>query len=171
VSVTGELLITQYGLEGGALYRLGPVLREMADPRLVLDLKPTMTTGQLLSRGQGRASEVPQAVPSSWRLSAPAAAALWWRGQGKTWAQLAALAKALPVPLTKPRPIDEAISTAGGVRWEALDENLMLRAQPGIFCAGEMIDWEAPTGGYLLQGCFATGICAGRGAIQFLQSV
>jgi predicted flavoprotein YhiN len=72
--------------------------------------------------------------------------------------------------LRGPRPIEEAISTAGGVAWEALDENLMLRSHPGLFCAGEMIAWDAPTGGYLLQGCFATGTRAAQGVTKFLQS-
>jgi predicted flavoprotein YhiN len=73
-------------------------------------------------------------------------------------AQLAAIIKALPIPVLAPRPLDEAISTAGGVMFESLDENLMLRALPGVFCAGEMLDWEAPTGGYLLTACFASGV-------------
>jgi predicted flavoprotein YhiN len=84
--------------------------------------------------------------------------------------QLAQAIKALPVPLAAPRPIDEAISTAGGVRFEALDEHLMLRQMPGVFCAGEMLDWEAPTGGYLLTACFATGRAAGEGALRWLRA-
>jgi predicted flavoprotein YhiN len=78
--------------------------------------------------------------------------------------QLIARIKNFTLPLKGPRPIAEAISSAGGVRWSQLDENLMLRTLPGIFVAGEMIDWEAPTGGYLLQGCFSTGTRAGRAA-------
>ena len=81
---------------------------------------------------------------------------------------MAAAIKALPVTVVAARPIDEAISTAGGVKFEALDERLMLRAMPGVFCAGEMLDWEAPTGGYLLQASFATGAAAGRGALRWL---
>jgi predicted flavoprotein YhiN len=80
--------------------------------------------------------------------------------------RLAAAIKALPLRLIAPRPLDEAISTAGGVRFEALDEHLMLRALPGVFCAGEMLDWEAPTGGYLLTACFASGRAAGLGALK-----
>jgi predicted flavoprotein YhiN len=76
--------------------------------------------------------------------------------------------KRLPVKVIAPRPIDEAISTAGGVPFEALDERLMLRAVPGVFCAGEMLDWEAPTGGYLLTACFASGRAAGVGAAAWL---
>ncbi|MBM4189532.1 MAG: NAD(P)/FAD-dependent oxidoreductase, partial [Betaproteobacteria bacterium] len=78
--------------------------------------------------------------------------------------QLAAAIKALPVKLVAPRPLDEAISTAGGVRFEDLDAHLMLREMPGVFCTGEMLDWEAPTGGYLLTACFASGRAAGLGA-------
>jgi len=75
----------------------------------------------------------------------------------------------LPLTLSQPRPIDEAISTAGGVRFEALRPGLMLDAVPGVFCAGEMLDWEAPTGGYLLSACFASGVAAALGARHFLQ--
>ena len=85
-------------------------------------------------------------------------------------ARLARAIKALPLVLLRPRPIDEAISSAGGVRFEALNANLMLREQPGLFCAGEMLDWEAPTGGYLLTGCLSTGARAGEGAVAFLQT-
>jgi predicted flavoprotein YhiN len=83
---------------------------------------------------------------------------------------LAKQIKTLPLPLRAPRPVAEAISTAGGVRLEALDENQMLRARPGVFCAGEMLDWEAPTGGYLLTACFASGLIAGRGAARWLRA-
>ena len=85
-------------------------------------------------------------------------------------AQLARAIKALPLQLIKARPLDGAISSAGGVRFEAVDENLMLKALPGVFCAGEMLDWEAPTGGYLLTGCFASGRAAGLGVLSWLQA-
>ena len=84
--------------------------------------------------------------------------------------RLAEAIKALPLCVAAPRPIDEAISTAGGVRFDALDAALMLRQLPGVFCAGEMIDWEAPTGGYLLTACFASGVVAGRGVLAHLQA-
>jgi predicted flavoprotein YhiN len=84
-------------------------------------------------------------------------------------AQLAAAIKALPITLTAARPIDEAISTAGGVRFDGLDGGLMLSALPGVFCAGEMLDWEAPTGGYLLTACFASGRAAANGVMRALQ--
>jgi predicted flavoprotein YhiN len=85
-------------------------------------------------------------------------------------ALIAATLKALPLRLTATRPVAEAISTAGGVRLDALDENLMLRALPGVFCAGEMLDWEAPTGGYLLTAAMASGRVAGSGMLQRLQA-
>ena len=81
---------------------------------------------------------------------------------------LAAALKALPVRLLRPRPLEEAISTAGGVAFEALDDHLMLKARPGLFCAGEMLDWEAPTGGYLLTACMASGRRAGEGVCRWL---
>lgn len=84
-------------------------------------------------------------------------------------AQLAVDIKALPLTLVRARPMDEAISTAGGVPFEALDERLMLKQLPGVFCAGEMLDWEAPTGGYLLTGCFASGRVAGQGILAALK--
>jgi len=84
-------------------------------------------------------------------------------------ALLAAALKALPLRLVAARPIDEAISTAGGVAFDALDDQLMLHGMPGVFCAGEMLDWEAPTGGYLLTACFASGRAAGAGALAWLE--
>jgi predicted flavoprotein YhiN len=81
---------------------------------------------------------------------------------------VAATLKALPLRLVSPRPLDEAISSAGGVGFDSLDEHLMLRPVPGVFCAGEMLDWEAPTGGYLLTACFASGRWAGEGVVRWL---
>jgi predicted flavoprotein YhiN len=86
-------------------------------------------------------------------------------------ARVAATIKRCPLRLESPRPVAEAISTAGGVRLEALDGSLQLKAMPGVFCAGEMLDWEAPTGGYLLTACFASGLIAGRGAVQRLTTL
>ena len=82
---------------------------------------------------------------------------------------LAAAIKALPITVVAARPLDEAISTAGGVEWQSLDPQLMVTALPGVFCAGEMLDWEAPTGGYLLAACMASGLRAGQGAAQWLE--
>jgi len=164
----GELLITDYGLEGGALYQLAPALRAMPEPQIVIDFKPLQTAAQLVKKLSGVVRDLLTVARERWRLSdavcaiiAPHAANL------PSIETLAALVKACPVSLLRPRPLAEAISTAGGVRWEGLDESLMLRALPGIFVAGEMIDWEAPTGGYLMTGCFATGTRAARGALEW----
>jgi predicted flavoprotein YhiN len=82
--------------------------------------------------------------------------------------RLAGFIKALPIPMVAPRPLDEAISSAGGVTFESMNEHLMLRTMPGFFCAGEMLDWEAPTGGYLLTACFSSGYAAGNGVLKWL---
>ena len=164
--VAGELLITEYGLEGGALYPLAPALRALPEPQLVIDLKPSQSAGQLVNKMSGVTREILAAARQRWRLSDAAHAVLAEHAAEVSGiGALAALAKACPLSLTRPRPIGEAISSAGGVRWAALDEHLMLRQLPGVFVAGEMIDWEAPTGGYLITGCLATGTRAGRGAL------
>ena len=121
-------------------------------------------------------SRAPARRPFAERASAPACRHRW-RESGLAVrsavadelhdsARVAATIKSLPLTLLRPRPIDEAISSAGGVRFDALDDGLMLKRLPGVFCAGEMIDWEAPTGGYLLTACFASGLVAGRAAAQ-----
>ena len=164
-SVSGELLITRYGLEGGAIYRLTPLLRAMAQPAVQLDLKPQLSADALLERLTNTAVAWAQALKLN-----PAATALlnsFYPGETNHRESLVRRVKSFELPLLRPRPIEEAISSAGGVRWHELDHTLMLRKLPGVFVAGEMIDWEAPTGGYLLQGCFATGTRAGRGAVAF----
>ncbi|MEW6646038.1 MAG: TIGR03862 family flavoprotein [Pseudomonadota bacterium] len=173
----GELMVTEYGVEGGVVYALSAPLREAIAAEgqavLLLDLVPGREQARLaadLARPRGRdslakhlrrhagidgvkASLLRELVPAE-VLHDPA--------------RLAAALKALPLPLRATRPLDEAISSAGGVRFEALDERLMLRELPGVFCAGEMLDWEAPTGGYLLTACFASGRAAGEGARDWL---
>ncbi len=169
-SISGELLITKYGLEGGSLYQLGRTLRAEARPEIVIDLKPAFSVEQLAAKiRHAKGDQLLLQAVQAWRLSSAAEALLKLRLPFASAISLATLTKAFVLPLIGPRPIAEAISTAGGVAWEGLDENLMLRRCPGIFCAGEMIDWDAPTGGYLLQGCFATGTRAARGALQFLK--
>ncbi len=164
----GELMVTTYGLEGGALYQLGPALRAMPRPSIEIDFKPTATPTDLLRKMESVRHGHLQACLRRWKLS-EAAHAILCHGlpQDIPLPSLAARAKACPIAFTRPRPIDEAISTTGGVPWDELDETLMLRKIPGIFLAGEMIDWEAPTGGYLMQGCFATGTLAGRSAARW----
>jgi hypothetical protein len=163
-SVSGELLITRYGLEGGAIYRLGRVLRAMAKPSVTIDFKPQLTAETL----RERAANLPQFRDwcRAWKLSEAAVALLETMSPGAPAGLETAIArvKNFPIPLSGPRPIAEAISSAGGVPWRELDGSLMLHKLPGVFVAGEMIDWEAPTGGYLLQGCFSTATRAGRAA-------
>jgi predicted flavoprotein YhiN len=163
-SVSGELLITRYGLEGGAIYRLGPLLRAMQSPMITIDLKPQLTHEALRERlANAQQSADWQRIL---KLS-PAATALletMFPNELSDVESLVRRIKMLPLELSAPRPIAEAISSAGGISWEELDDRLMLRKHQGLFVAGEMIDWEAPTGGYLLQGCFSTGTRAGRAA-------
>jgi uncharacterized flavoprotein (TIGR03862 family) len=167
-SVSGELLVTKYGLEGGALYQLGRTLRKLEKPQLEIDLKPAFTAEKLAAKlGNVTAPHLVKHAAQAWKLGPAAGALLRWRGPFASVEAITKLAKACPLDLRGPRPIDEAISTAGGVCWDELDDNLMLKTLPGIFCAGEMIDWDAPTGGYLIQGCFSTATRAAKGALNF----
>jgi uncharacterized flavoprotein (TIGR03862 family) len=169
-SVSGELLITQYGLEGGAIYRLGRTLRSMSEPWITIDFKPQLSAEAMRARIQN----LPELKDwfRAWKLSASAVALLETTppADPADVEGMIARVKNFAIDLSGPRPIAEAISSAGGVPWRELDDSLMLRKLPGVFLAGEMIDWEAPTGGYLLQGCFATATRAGRAAAQFGQS-
>lgn len=171
-TATGELLVTRYGLEGGAVYQLGPQLRAMTEPRITIDFKPAHSAEQLIRKlGLCHRNFLAEAR-SRWRLSDAAFAILKHLSSSEPFTSaeaLAATTKACVIHLTRARPLTEAISSAGGVRWSELDSALMLRRLPGVFVAGEMIDWEAPTGGYLMQGCFATGTRAAHGALQWLE--
>ena len=166
-SVSGELLITRDGLEGGAIYRLGRTLRSMKRPSLEIDFKPQLSAETMQNRIRDvrgtrnwfRALKLNVATVALLQTIPP--------NDYKDSDTLIQRLKNFQLPLRAPRPIAEAISSAGGVRWDELDQNLMLRKMPGVFVAGEMIDWEAPTGGYLLQGCFATGTRAGRAAAKY----
>lgn len=163
-SVSGELLITAKGVEGGAIYRLGRTLRSMIEPTLTIDFKPQLTAEAMRERIVNLHTSAEWF--RGWKLSPAAIALLETMPPGPSLDRDETIArvKNFALLLRGPRPIAEAISSAGGVSWSELDEHLMLRKIPGIFVAGEMIDWEAPTGGYLLQGCFATGTQAGRAA-------
>jgi uncharacterized flavoprotein (TIGR03862 family) len=165
-TVSGELLLTRYGFEGGAIYALGSKLRQMGKPVVHIDFKPTFSCEQLVNKLADGSGDFMKKAIRRWKLSVPAAAILSDR-KPATPAALAALAKSCEIPLKQARPIAEAISSAGGVKWEELDENLMLRKLPGVFVCGEMLDWDAPTGGYLLQAAFATGTRAGKAAGDF----
>ena len=171
IAVRGELLITRYGLEGGALYQLGPVLRAQREPMLEIDLKPDHSTEQLVAKMGPIQRKFFTEARHRWRLS-DAAFAVLGEACAKTPTDsalaVAVIAKNCRLHLSGPRPLADAISSAGGVCWSELDEGLMLRQLPGVFVAGEMIDWEAPTGGYLIQGCFATGTHVARAALMWL---
>jgi uncharacterized flavoprotein (TIGR03862 family) len=175
-SQPGEFIVTETGLEGSLIYACSALLRDEIEATgqavIHLDLAPGWTQARLLqrlSRPRG-AKSISSHLERSVGLKGLKAGLLWEFVPKADFAdpeKLAHAIKDLPIPLLAARPLKEAISSAGGVRFEALDEHLMLRLLPGVFCAGEMLDWEAPTGGYLLTACFATGRAAGLGAIQF----
>ncbi|WP_255751407.1 TIGR03862 family flavoprotein [Roseomonas fluvialis] len=167
----GEAMLTAHGIEGGAVYALSAPLREAiaaeGNATLLLDLRPDLDHATLARRVNARPAAV--TLSNHLRRAAglpPVAIALVQEAlhDGASRDDLAALVKALPLRLTAPFPIARAISSAGGIAWSELDDTLMLRRHPGIYACGEMLDWEAPTGGYLLQACFATGRAAGRAA-------
>jgi uncharacterized flavoprotein (TIGR03862 family) len=165
----GELMVTRYGLEGGTIYQLGTALRAMPEPAVTIDFKPTFTHEQLVAKMESVRRDFLHEARIRWKLSEPAHAIL----TRNTWPDADSLARQVKnclIPLTRPRPLDEAISSAGGVCWSEIDDSLMLKKLPGVFLAGEMIDWEAPTGGYLMQGCFATGTRAAKSAVEWLGS-
>jgi uncharacterized flavoprotein (TIGR03862 family) len=165
-AVPGELVITRYGLEGGPLYQLGPLLRVQQPAVIHLNLKPDFTEDQLVAKlGTARTRFLDEAA-IRWKLSPAARALLSTREPFASARDLASLTRNFELTLTGPRPLAEAISSAGGIAWEELSETLELRRLPGVFVAGEMIDWEAPTGGYLLHGCLATGWRAGSAAVN-----
>ena len=173
--VRGELMLTDYGVEGMPAYALTPQFRAaLAGGRpavLHLNLKPDLAPAALLQKlrqPRGKAS-FPEFLKKALHLGPPVPTLLREvRPDVATLPpeELSALLTALPLPATGLRPLDEAISTAGGIAFSAVDEHLMLRARPGTFVAGEMLDWEAPTGGYLLQGCFSSGAWVARGVAR-----
>ena len=179
-TIRGEAVIAHYGIEGGAVYTLSKHLRETiektGEAALTVDLRPDMTQKQLAAPlGQPRGKQsLSTFLRKAASLSPPAIGLLQEAAAGKLGAmpayEMAALIKALPLTLTGTAPNDRAISTAGGLAFSEIDANFMLRKKPGTFVAGEMLDWEAPTGGYLLQACFATGAAAGRGALAWVKA-
>lgn len=174
----GEFVITETGVEGGVIYAVSASLRDEIMAKgvatLRLDLAPDRDVPRLthdLSRPRGKRTMAThlQRQAHIEGVKAGLLREVVTKEDFADPARLAAAIKALPLRLIAPRPLEEAISTAGGVPFEALDERLMIRALPGLFCAGEMVDWEAPTGGYLLSACFATGLAAGAGAVAWLK--
>ncbi|UZN02866.1 NAD(P)/FAD-dependent oxidoreductase [Cellulomonas sp. S1-8] len=173
----GDAMVTRTGLEGGPVYAIGAAIRDAldADGRCVVevDLRPGVLVEQLAERLDRRR---PKDSGSTWLRRClgldPVAVALLREAPDGPLptdpADMAALVKSVPVVVTGTMPIERAISTAGGIAWSEVDESLMLTALPGTFVAGEMLDWEAPTGGYLLQASFSTGVVAARGALAWL---
>ncbi|MBL6919157.1 MAG: TIGR03862 family flavoprotein [Puniceicoccaceae bacterium] len=165
VTLTGELLPTKYGFEGAPIYTLGTELRKMDEPYIEIDFKPTFTKERLVAKMESARQNFYKEAGLRWKLSEAACAIIrQYYGEFDNAKALADAVKCCRIPLTEPRPIEESISTSGGVAWSDLNEDLMLKKLPGVYCAGEMVDWEAPTGGFLMQGCFVTGTIAGKSA-------
>ena len=173
----GECVLSDYGIEGSLVYAASAALRAVIErdgrAGLTIDLLPTRTQDEVareLAHPRGSRSLATH-MKSRLGLAGAKVALLHEVLPREAFAdpgRLAAAIKALPLTVQAPRPLDEAISSAGGVPFEALDDGLMVQALPGVFCAGEMLDWEAPTGGYLLTACFATGWAAGQGVRRWL---
>lgn len=174
----GECVITTTGIEGSLIYALSAPIREAINRHgsatVHIDLLPSMPRERVeAALGKPRGSRsMAKHLHSQVGIDGVKAALLRELAAAEAFADPALLAraiKALPLTLVKTRPLDEAISSAGGVTFEAMDQRLMLKQLPGVFCAGEMLDWEAPTGGYLLTACFASGRAAGLGLLEWLQ--
>jgi uncharacterized flavoprotein (TIGR03862 family) len=173
----GEFVITKHGVEGSLIYACSALVRDAIAARgttnIQLDLAPNLTREDVLKKlskprgSKTMASHLEKTVGIK-GVKAGLLREYLSKDDFGNIAQLAEAIKSLSIPLIAPRPIDEAISSAGGVMFEELDEHLMITELPGVFCAGEMLDWEAPTGGYLLTACFASGRVAGRGALKWL---
>ncbi|MFC2970663.1 TIGR03862 family flavoprotein [Azotobacter bryophylli] len=173
----GEFVLTAGGVEGSLVYALSATIRERIDAEgaatLFIDLLPQHAPEKIekaLAKPRGSRS-MAKHLSGQLGIDGAKAALLRELTSREDFAEpqrLAARIKALPLALVRPRPLDEAISSAGGVTFAALDDNLMLRGLPGVFCAGEMLDWEAPTGGYLLTACFASGRAAAQGMLRWL---
>jgi len=172
-TVRGEIMLTDYGLEGTPVYALTPQVRaELAagdNAWLHLNLKPDLSVAEIKSRLAKRrpGTSLAAFLASTFHLKPPVPTLLRELA-GPAPADLLASLTALPIPVAGLRPLAEAISAAGGVPFAEVDAHLMLRRRPGTFVAGEMLDWEAPTGGYLLQGCFSTGAWVAAGVRQWL---
>ena len=177
-SVRGEALVTSTGLEGGAIYASSAAVREALDGHgtttVELDLRPDLGSDELARRFAGRSAR--ESTSTTLRraggLSAVAVGLMREASDNQlpaTPEALARLAKHAPLTVVGLAPIEDAISTAGGIALDQIDDGFMLRGRPGVFVAGEMLDWEAPTGGYLLQAAFATGVAAADGVVDWLR--
>ncbi|MCF4099209.1 TIGR03862 family flavoprotein [Maritalea mediterranea] len=175
-SQKGEFVIAQHGVEGSLIYHHSAALRDeinaVGHAALVLDLVPDQSLDKLTANleKQNQKQSFSNRLRKGTKLTGAKAALIREVAPDANKMPpntLAKLIKALPLPLTAPRPIKDAISSAGGVKWGEVDANYMLKKRPGLFVAGEMLDWEAPTGGYLLTACFATGRAAAYGALKW----
>lgn len=175
-SLRGDFVVTRHGVEGGVIYPLAASVRDSltkGKAAFTLDLKPDTPLpklAKLLSRPRG-GNSLSNHLRKSIKLSGVKAGLLRMAAPDTDWHDMSAVArliKSLPLKVLSTRPIDEAISTAGGVVMDNLDDNFMLKTRPGTFFAGEMLDWDAPTGGYLITACLATGKAAGEGALKWL---
>lgn len=173
VTQQGEAMITANGIEGGVVYALSAAIREAiardGAAEITLDLRPGMRVEALEKKLGTRGSKSLSSYLRSAGLSPLAVALLHETTPDLANTHLAQRLKALPLTLTGTSGMARAISSAGGITQEAVDDAFMLKALPGVFVAGEMLDWEAPTGGYLLQGCFSTGVAAAHGMLRFLE--
>lgn len=174
----GDVLVTESGVEGSPIYALSALLRDEIATRgeavVHIDLIPGKPLQRVIAevghpRGSRSMSSHLQSRANIKGVQTGLLRELLPREDFDQFERLGAAIKSLPLRLVAPRPLDEAISSAGGVEFEALDERLMVRTLPGVFCAGEMLDWEAPTGGYLLTACFASGFRAGHGVLDWLE--
>ncbi len=178
--ILGEIMLTPYGVEGGPIYALGRAIRAAIEGslscELLVDLLPDRDAEWILARLTGAVSKDSLSNLYRKRLGLSSEAFALLRHADPEGHSLrdpmaaSSLVKRVPIRLMRARPIAEAISSAGGISFDELDESLMLRRYPGIFCAGEMLDWEAPTGGFLLQGCFSTARRAANGVLEWLAS-
>jgi uncharacterized flavoprotein (TIGR03862 family) len=178
----GEFIVTKEGVEGGLIYAASALIRDEISAKgkaiILLDMAPDRTLEWLTERlakprgSRSMASHLEKMVGIRGVKAGLLREFLTKADFASTASteKLASFIKKLPIPLIAPRPLDEAISSAGGVMFESLDEHLMIRSMPGVFCAGEMLDWEAPTGGYLLTACFASGYTAGMGVLKWLEA-
>ncbi len=172
----GECIVTQTGLEGGVIYTISAQLRDAieanGEANISIDFKPGLSENTLAARIEAtpRKQSLANRLRKAARLPPVTVALLRAEKQVTSADELASLIKNYPVRLVGVQPIARAISTAGGLSFDELDPNMMVKKMPCVFAAGEMLDWEAPTGGYLLQACFSTGVAAARGALQWLET-
>ncbi|HKI54693.1 MAG TPA: TIGR03862 family flavoprotein [Anaerolineales bacterium] len=176
----GEFIVTKDGLQGGLIYTVSAMIRDEiyanGEAVISLDLKPDRTLEWLKEkmshpRGKRSMASYLEKTLGIRGVKAGLLREFVSKDDFTDGDRLAYFLKNLPIPLVASRPLDEAISSAGGVTFESLDEHLMLRNMPGVFCAGEMLDWEAPTGGYLLTACFSSGYTAGKGVLKWLDNL